>query len=377
VGLALDPRLLERLLFGREVFLVSGTNGKTTTTALLRAALGVPSASNSTGANMPAGLVAALQEDRSAVAVLEVDESWLGAVVDAAKSARSLTIVLLNLSRDQLDRSSEVRQIAERWRQVFTDPARGGRAMMVANVNDPLVAYAVDGVSDLVPCNVPVAWLTDAVSCARCTRELKFSSDGSGDWWCVCGLRRPTPKVSLGAQLEIDGALYDLDVALPGEFNRSNAALAVTAATKWGADLNAALARVAQIESVAGRFGIRQFAGVPVRVMLAKNPAGARALLETISDATSDVVVSINDNVADGHDPSWLYDAPFELLSGRVVWCHGTRALDLATRLECDGVEFRLADDDARFPSSVRSDGPVDVIANYTSFSWWLEHSAP
>jgi UDP-N-acetylmuramyl tripeptide synthase len=164
---------------------------------------------------------------------------------------------------------------------------------------------------------------------------------------------------------------------LPGEFNRSNAALAVTAATKWGADLNAALARVAQIESVAGRFGIRQFAGVPVRVMLAKNPAGARALLETISDATSDVVVSINDNVADGHDPSWLYDAPFELLSGRVVWCHGTRALDLATRLECDGVEFRLADDDARFPSSVRSDGPVDVIANYTSFSWWLEHSAP
>ena len=116
VGLAIAPGLLNALAVHRRVIVVSGTNGKTTTTALAVAGWGDDVASNDTGANMPAGLAAALVRSRSPRAVLESDEGWLGANVEATHPA---VIVVLNLSRDQLDRASEVRQIAERWRAVF------------------------------------------------------------------------------------------------------------------------------------------------------------------------------------------------------------------------------------------------------------------
>ena len=120
VGLALDPRLLGELARGRRVALVSGTNGKTTTTRMLVAALGGasrPVASNDTGANMPAGHVAALAGSAPGTdAVLEVDEGYLGALIEDTDPR---VVVLLNLSRDQLDRISEVRMLAERWRSAL------------------------------------------------------------------------------------------------------------------------------------------------------------------------------------------------------------------------------------------------------------------
>ena len=189
VALALDPRLLERELADRHVFLVTGTNGKTTTTALLRAALGRPSVSNATGSNMPPGLVAALISSPAEFAVLEVDESWLGAVIDASRTATSVTVVLLNLSRDQLDRSSEVRQLALKWRGVLSDRERSAFVTVVANVNDPLVSYAAENAVRLIACAVPVVWRLDATSCPRCTRSLVF--EPTGDWSCQCGLARP------------------------------------------------------------------------------------------------------------------------------------------------------------------------------------------
>src|SRR4051812_27601514 len=112
LSLALDGDLLATLTRGREVAIVSATNGKTTTTHLLAAGLSRhgPVVTNSLGANMPPGIVAALGEaDPGARAVLEVDERWLPKVLRAVGPA---TVLLLNLSRDQLDRSHEVRKIA-------------------------------------------------------------------------------------------------------------------------------------------------------------------------------------------------------------------------------------------------------------------------
>jgi len=86
-------------------------------------------------------------------------------------------------------------------------------------------------------------------------------------------------------------------------------------------------------------------------------------------------VVSINANVADGRDPSWLYDAPFERLRGRTVWCDGTRALDLMTRLFYAGVDVRLTDDDPLFPRGLPSGEMIDVIGNYTAFAQWVKKS--
>ena len=137
--LAVDPDALRRLAAGRTVALVSGTNGKTTTTTLLRAALTTagPVASNVLGANLPPGLAAALAAAPPGVAAaLEVDEAWLGRVVDATAPR---AVALLNLSRDQLDRNNEVRQLAATWRRTFA--AQGEAATVVANADDPLVVW--------------------------------------------------------------------------------------------------------------------------------------------------------------------------------------------------------------------------------------------
>jgi UDP-N-acetylmuramyl tripeptide synthase len=115
---------------------------------------------------------------------------------------------------------------------------------------------------------------------------------------------------------------------------------------------------------------------VEVTVTLAKNPAGVAALLDATT-GHGDVIVAINDLVADGHDPSWIYDAPFERLRGRTVWCDGRRALDLAVRLEVAGVTWRLARDHTTFPAEVVADGPVQVIANYTAFTEWSRRGVP
>ncbi len=111
-GLKLDPKLLEHLSAGRQVALVTGTNGKTTTTRLLTVALGVSGddvVSNETGSNMPPGHVAALAGTDAPRAVLEVDEAYLPRVLTSTSAA---AVVLLNLSRDQLDRTNEVRMVA-------------------------------------------------------------------------------------------------------------------------------------------------------------------------------------------------------------------------------------------------------------------------
>jgi UDP-N-acetylmuramoylalanine-D-glutamate ligase len=176
------PRLLEDLAATRSVVLVSGTNGKTTTTAMIAAGWGDDVATNETGSNMPPGHVAALASSRSSQAVLEVDESWMAKVAPATKP---LVIVLLNLSRDQLDRANEVRQISERWRALLSGYEG---ATVVANANDPLVVYAAELATNVAWCDVPTPWNTDAVSCPRCTLPLRFAT---GSWWSECGFSKP------------------------------------------------------------------------------------------------------------------------------------------------------------------------------------------
>ncbi|MHB2028756.1 MAG: Mur ligase family protein, partial [Acidimicrobiales bacterium] len=221
IGLAMAPNLLSSLARGRDVILVSGTNGKTTTTAMIATGWGVQVASNDTGSNMLAGLAAALVSSNSSAAVLEVDESWLPS---AAIATSPRVIVLLNLSRDQLDRASEVRLIAERWRAFFSGAPS---AVIVANANDPLVVYAAETATRVLWCDVPTMWIGDAVSCPHCTRPLQFRDDS---WSSECGFSKPAePTTILNGELEIGQSQVDLNLALPGSFNRANAAVALTA----------------------------------------------------------------------------------------------------------------------------------------------------
>ena len=366
VGLVLSPRLLTDLAAGRRVVLVTGTNGKTTTTAMVAAGWGGDVARNATGSNMLQGHVAALVNSTSDRAALEVDEKWLEAAVEATAPS---VVVLLNLSRDQLDRSNEVRVIAERWRHLWT-LAANSTTVVVANANDPLVVYAAETAQQVRWCDVETPWLLDAWSCPKCTRALRFSPEG---WSCECGFARPASSTSLvGEDLVVGSHRAKLQLSLPGEFNRANAALALTALVEVEADFGSALERVARLADVAGRFGLRHWRGHELRLTLAKNPAGFAAMLATISTFPGELWIAINARIADGRDPSWLYDVPFEQLRGRVVHCFGDRRLDLATRLDYAGVTYELSSEESPPPPTA----PVTVLANYTAFQEWLERSA-
>ena len=368
VGLALCPQLLGELARGRMVILVSGTNGKTTTTAMIAAGWGGEVTTNGTGANMPAGHVAALAKSSASHVVLEVDEAWLPEVI--ARTAPRV-VVLLNLSRDQLDRANEVRQMAERWRHSLAENPNE-QLVVVANANDPLVVYAARESQRIRWCSVPTPWLEDARSCPRCTMALEHVG---ASWHCACGFAQPSDIVAtLDETLVIGSTRLTLDLSIPGAFNESNATMALTALREVGVAITESVTRINALRTVAGRFALRRWGPHTLRLLLAKNPAGFAAILSTITPESRDVWIAINARVADGRDPSWLYDVPFEQLHGHRVWCLGERRLDLATRLDYAGVESYVVDDESTLEYA---DLTIPLVANYTAFSQWLAKSSP
>ena len=258
--------------------------------------------------------------------------------------------------------------MAERWRTALA--ALDDGTVVVANANDPLIVYAAEVAPRVVWCDVTTSWLQDAVSCPKCTSALVHRG---GSWHCACGFTRPTTSTVLGASLVVGGREVELDLQMPGEFNRSNAAMAITALSELGVDPQVAASRIHDVTSVAGRFSVRTWRGHSLRLLLAKNPAGFAAMLTTVASDASDLWIAINARVADGHDPSWLYDVPFEMLRGHRVYCFGDRRLDLATRLDYAGVSFVIVDDDATVPLD---EATVPVLANYTAFRDWIEKSS-
>jgi UDP-N-acetylmuramyl tripeptide synthase len=387
LALRVDPQIAARLAARRPAACVSGTNGKTTTTRLLAAALGVlgPVASNSGGANMTPGVVHALaRPPYDAPAALEVDEIWLPGV---ARAVRPRAVLLLNISRDQLDRSNETRRIAALWRALGAE-LPGTTA--VANADDPLVVWAAQGFSAQRWVSAGQNWTADAMVCPACAQLLHrgspgvasapgpvisdlsaVSADPAPDWWCGCGLGRPEPSVVVTGPrgILIDGTPQAVDLALPGRVNAGNAALAMTAAELFGVEPSAALAAMAQVTAVEGRYAeVSLTPDRRARLLLAKNPAGWVEMLELL-DGTPPrpVVIDFNSRVADGRDPSWLWDVPFERLAGREVWVTGERKEDVSVRLAYAGVPHQVVAHAAEAARKASAD-LVDVVANYTAF---------
>jgi UDP-N-acetylmuramyl tripeptide synthase len=391
VSLAIDHGLLASLTRGREVALVSATNGKTTTTHLLATALSRhgPVVSNSLGANMPPGLVAALSDaDADARAVLEVDEQWLAAVL---RDVGAATVVLINLSRDQLDRSHEVRRTADAWRDALGSLPT---TAVVANADDPLVVWAAATAPRVVWVGTEAHWTNDAASCPACGSPIEFTEAGpsktgprtSGSWACTsCDFAKPTPSWWLDADgggrpivRRSDPVLepIPLDLALPGRVNAANAAVALAAAVSMGAEPDRAARALASVDSVAGRYRTAHIAGAQVRMLLAKNPAGWQEAIDMLAPPPVPVVAAINARIADGRDPSWLWDVPYERLAGRFVVALGERRHDLAVRLHYAEVDHAVA---ATLPDAVAlaadhdASSRVDLIANYTAFQDYLD----
>ncbi len=385
VSLALDADLLGSLVAGRDVVLISGTNGKTTTTHLLVAALERhgPVVSNSLGANMPAGIVAALADaDPAARAILEVDERWVDTVL--RQTGASTTVLLLNLSRDQLDRSHEVRRIADDWRATLGElPTQ----QVVANADDPLIVWAAGSASTVIWVGTAAHWTNDANGCPACGGRIAFTdvaADGTSTWRCTsCEFAKPEPEWWLEVEpgpsadadthllVRADGTRRRLDLALPGRVNAANAAMVLAAADAVGADLDRASRALATVTDVAGRYRTASVGGAQLRMLLAKNPAGWQEAIAMLAPAPQPVVASINARIADGRDPSWLWDVPFEHLRGRFVVALGERRHDLAVRLRYAEVDHAVGESleaAVRLAATHAETSAVDLIANYTAF---------
>ncbi|HET9256375.1 MAG TPA: MurT ligase domain-containing protein [Pseudonocardiaceae bacterium] len=361
VTLALDHGALRRLAAGRPVVLVSGTNGKTTTSHLVAAALRTAGrvAHNAGGSNMADGAVAALAEAPDAdYAVIEVDELHLAAV---AKAVDPAVVVLLNLTRDQLDRATEVRAIASSLGGAL---AQHPATVVVANADDPMVVSAAAHAARTVWVAAGASWLGDAASCPRCGAILTFTDTS---WDCACGLARPAPQwwIEDGKARTADEVL-PLDIQLPGQVNLSNATMALAAARALGIPADRAAAALREVDVVAGRYAVVRRGAQDLRLLLAKNPGGWAGMATMVTEPRP-LLVIINAREADGRDTSWLWDVPFERFAGRPVVASGERAADLGVRLSYAGVDHQTVADPLAALAALPA-GRIDVVANYTAF---------
>lgn len=373
VILKLSPNAIRDLALDRVAALVSATNGKTSTTRLLATAVeqAGPVISQHTGANMTSGVAVTLASgDPGAQAVLEVDEAYLPAIFIATQPR---ALILGNLSRDQLDRMNEVAMVARRWRDMLSD---ADQTTVIANADDPSIVWAARNAPHVVWVAAGQVWTADSAVCLDCGELL--DRDGT-HWGCPsCGFARPTPDWTLDYEGDTslvhgpDGETYELHLQLPGRFNAANGALALAATAALGLDPAESARRMATVESVSGRYATVKVGELTIRLLLAKNPAGWSELVDVMPPAPTPVIVTINSNAADGRDPSWLWDVPFERLRGRTVVATGDRRRDLAVRLLHAGVDHVVIEDpyapDADLPPGMRELDVVDCAATYTAF---------
>ena len=365
IGLRLEPGLLAMLAQDRQVVLVTGTNGKTTTTRLVTAALaplGEQIASNAFGANMEAGMASALgQAPDATIAVLECDEKYIPYVL---RVTHARVLVLLNLSRDQMDRAAEIWLLARHWREAI---AAAPDCHIVANADDPLIAWAACEAPNVTWVAAGQRWHDDSWCCPRSGSHLRRTGD---EWKChECSFSRPPVRWALSGEDVIDqaGRVRLLGLALPGRANRSNAVVALAVAEVFGVDVVHALRGLRDVTSVAGRYTTVERRGVAIRLLLAKNPAGWLEALDVLRPPPEPVMLAVNAQVPDGRDTSWLWDVDYRMLRGRQVFVGGERRTDLAVRLEADGVTFEIVTDVEEAVDRV-GHGTLEVIGNYTAF---------
>ncbi len=363
------PGAIEELAgrLGGGVTLVSATNGKTTTTTMLAAAharAGSPPVTNGAGSNMHWGIATALldaRQDSGAIGLFEVDEAWLVPVAEQTKPGQ---IVLGNLFRDQLDRYGELEYLADSWAELTGH--HGAGTQLVLNADDPLVAdlgrdrdnVVYFGLDDDAQRRSGLSHSADSKRCRNCGANYVYDAvylGHLGDYHCgSCGRRRPRLDVAAkrvrldgmrGSEVEVSTPRGDvvLSLSLPGLYNVYNALAALAAAVASGIEPGQVADALRAMPAAFGRVERIPIAHRELAVLLIKNPVGADEVLRTLSleNGRLDLWIGLNDGIADGRDISWIWDAEFELLAGRVgsVTCSGRRAAELALRLKYAGVD--------------------------------------
>ena len=368
-----DPQVLRRLardLKGGAV-IVTGTNGKTTTSRLVHAVLeGIPArvVANRAGANLIYGATAAAVAVagvdgrlRADWGVFEIDEATLPAAVDEIQPR---AVLVLNLFRDQLDRYGELELMARTIQRALEQLPE--QSVAVLNADDPRIGELGShlrrkplwfGLDDRGAGAQSLPHAADARTCPRCGATLVFDAvyvGHDGEYRCPNGdFARPALDIA-GRHLRLEGLDWlglNLDgqiveARLGGTYNAYN----VTAAYAVGRALGLEPAYIAErLKTVAAAFGRQErfeATGRRFTILLAKNPTGFNSVLrDSIELARGKrYLIALNDRIADGTDVSWIWDVDFELLrpSVQIVVPSGDRAHDLAVRLKYAGVKAEV-----------------------------------
>jgi lipid II isoglutaminyl synthase (glutamine-hydrolysing) len=359
-----DPGAVDALAtrLPQGVAIVSATNGKTTTSAMVARILAPRHrlAWNNSGANLASGVASTLLAANGAeLGLLEVDEFALPEVM---RRTRPRVVTLGNLFRDQLDRYGELEHIADRWRTAVG--ALPASSLLVVNADDPLVAdLAADrpsalrfGVDDPRLARPALQHAADSKYCVRCGTPYTYAAayvGHLGDYRCPnCGHARPALDMSAQA-IELDGLEgSSFDVVTPGEtarvrlrlpglYNVYNALAATATASALGVPLSEIAERLKSFTAAFGRFERIEAGDRRILMLLIKNPAGANEAVRTLQEGgvPATLVIALNDRIADGRDVSWIWDVDFEPLleeAGMIV-ASGERAAELALRFTYAG----------------------------------------
>lgn len=343
------PETLQQLPYG--VVVISGTNGKTTTTKMVVALLesqGMKVFTNRTGSNFVRGVAAALLGEvdingkiNADIAVLELDEAHAVKFVQVIPPTYSL---LLNVMRDQLDRFGEIDATAKMLQKI----ANATTKSVVANREDTRIVQAVSSLqttTDVRYFGLAPSLLSKFPSDDDLHTTTEPTSEGSAP-------KKTTPKNSLSADVTLKdfnqkGAAFTIaqkdfvtPLKLKGIYNiyNSAAALALARTILPEASINSLLGALSTVTPAFGRGETLTVGGQPLELVLVKNPGGFKLGLESYSPDGYATMIAINDNYADGRDMSWLWDVDFTSLAKDAVYVSGIRAFDMALRLQYDEV---------------------------------------
>jgi UDP-N-acetylmuramyl tripeptide synthase len=379
----IDPNIIAHLAAQLEhgCLLVTGTNGKTTTSSFIAAILqdsGLRVWRNREGSNLLRGIATSLviralpsgklRRSGNAISILEVDEATLPQLV---QNVSPRVTIFTNLFRDQLDRYGEVESVIAYWKQAIKNLPE--TSTLVLNADDPAVASLGEaftgrtlyyGIEDLafdghtMPDTKERLQIVDTRICPHCgsdyTYDVRFYSH-MGHYHCQnCGNKRPHPDIRathihvdtfdrLRLQITTDAQQHEMVVPLPGFYNIYNALAATAGALAVGMPWEPVISGIEQFKPVFGRGERIQAEGRSLRLLLAKNPTSFNEVIHTLfSEGTPrHLLLVLNDNAADGRDISWIWDVDFERIAGytKTLIVAGTRALDLAIRLKYAGIE--------------------------------------
>ena len=370
----IDPQFISRTLgtLPQGVVIISGTNGKTTTTKIvveLLEATGMKVFTNRTGSNFSRGVAAALLSEvdmhghlDADIAVLELDEAWAAKFVKTVQPRFSL---LLNVMRDQLDRFGEIDTTAKLLEKI----AKATTETVVFNRDDPRI-FAISQHIRATP--VFFGTTTELLQLMPIDDTLKTGTARANEATPADVLLTDIDQQR--ATFHIAGKTVAIDTQLTGVYNLLNAAAAValTRQIVGHPTTGTLLAALKKVQPAFGRGETIMLGGVPIELILVKNPSGFRLSLLSFAGKGAAAMVAINDNYADGRDMSWLWDVDFSKLS-EVTVVSGVRAYDMALRLQYDEIPVETIEPNLanalEFFLSSQPDKPKQIFCSYTAMT--------